>query len=338
MSRVEHAPHAASSAGHLPYRPRFQWRFLGPRFWGHWLALGVMLAITLLPWRWRHRLGRGLGGLVGARDERRQRRARINLDLCFPGLERARREALVVEHLRLAGACLLDYGMFFFAPRAALGRHLGVSGWSHVERARAEGRSVILLSCHTLGLEAGVQAAALRTPGCGIFKRLQDPFSDWLMARGRARFNGDFYPRESSLRPIVRALRGGSVLYVLPDEDLGAEASVFAPFFGVPKATVTIVGRIARMTQAVVLPCVARVEPERRRYLLDVQAPLEGFPTGDAQRDAAAVNAALERLILEAPEQYLWSLRLFQTRPDGGPTPYRTQRARRVADADEAAS
>ena len=50
--------------------------------------------------------------------------------------------------------------------------------------------------------------------------------------------------------------------------------------------------------------------------------PLEDFPTGDPERDAASVNKARETLIRLAPEQYMWTLRWFRTRPEGETPPY----------------
>ena len=49
---------------------------------------------------------------------------------------------------------------------------------------------------------------------------------------------------------------------------------------------------------------------------------MESFPGDDEQLDAARMNEELEKLIMQAPEQYMWSLRLFQTRPNGEPNPY----------------
>ncbi len=57
----------------------------------------------------------------------------------------------------------------------------------------------------------------------------------------------------------------------------------------------------------------------RRRYVVRITPPLAA--DGDSGQ-AAALNAAFEGLIRLAPEQMLWSLRLFQTRPDGSPPPY----------------
>ena len=45
--------------------------------------------------------------------------------------------------------------------------------------------------------------------------------------------------------------------------------------------------------------------------------------SNDKQKDANTINIALEEIISRDLEQYMWSLRLFQTRPDGKSYPYK---------------
>jgi Kdo2-lipid IVA lauroyltransferase/acyltransferase len=152
---------------------------------------------------------------------------------------------------------------------------------------------------------------------------MRNPVVEWINHRSRTRYSGDIFTRDQGLRPAIRQIRRGRFFYYLPDEDLGAEGAVFVDFFGVPKATLTALGRLARMTGAAVLPSFAWYDAASDQYLLKLWPPMEGFPSGDDTADARAMNAAIERAIREAPAQYLWTMRLFRTRPDGQPHPYR---------------
>jgi lauroyl-KDO2-lipid IV(A) myristoyltransferase len=71
-----------------------------------------------------------------------------------------------------------------------------------------------------------------------------------------------------------------------------------------------------------VLPYASYFRASDQRYVARIFPPLEGFPSGNDEADAARMNQELEKLIRLAPDQYMWSLRLFQTRPDGSPPPY----------------
>jgi KDO2-lipid IV(A) lauroyltransferase len=57
-------------------------------------------------------------------------------------------------------------------------------------------------------------------------------------------------------------------------------------------------------------------------YRIVIRPPLEGFPGKDPVADAAQMNQALAEMVAEAPEQYMWTFKLFKTRPDGEPSPY----------------
>ena len=50
-----------------------------------------------------------------------------------------------------------------------------------------------------------------------------------------------------------------------------------------------------------------------KKYQLRLQVMPEGYPEGDAEADALALNQALEALILKSPEQYLWVLKYYRT-------------------------
>jgi lauroyl/myristoyl acyltransferase len=145
---------------------------------------------------------------------------------------------------------------------------------------------------------------------------------DWFMAKGRTRFQGILFRREEGMRPVIRAIRKGHAFYYLPDEDLGPENSIFVPFFGVQTATIDALSRLAKVSGAAVLPFVTVYNPETGNYVARISPPLENFPSGDTVADTARMNGELEKVIRISPEQYMWSMRIFQTRPDGASPPY----------------
>ncbi len=314
MAAVEKSPSA--------YPGPFRRAFLLPRYWPTWVALGLLWLLTQLPGGLRRALGRCLGDLIYARNAKRRRFVHLNLAWCFPARSEAEREALARGYFRTMAQSLLDYGLLWWGSERRLDHTLRLEGAEHLERARAEGRAVILLTSHNVALDFGAAALTRHFPSVGLIKEARNPLLEWMSARGRTRFKGTLYRREEGMRPVVRAVRHGHAFYYLPDEDLGPERSVFVPFFGVPTATITALSKLARMTHAAVLPYTTIYHPEQGRYVAHVYPPLPDFPGDDETRDAVRMRQELEKLILLAPEQYMWSLRLFQTRPDGEPNPY----------------
>ncbi|MHB2040140.1 MAG: LpxL/LpxP family acyltransferase [Acidiferrobacteraceae bacterium] len=303
------------------HRPGFRAAFLAPRYWPTWAGLALLRASLWLPHRVRAWLGEGLGSLYHAINAKRRRIARINVGLCFPSWDEPRRRELVKQHFRTAARGFLDFPWWWWASDAALERRVRITGLAHYRDAVAAGHNVILLTYHNVALEAGVLISR-HFPHVSMVKPLPNPVIDWLMTRARTRFHGRIFSRESGLRPLVRAVREGAGVYYIPDEDLGMEDSVFAPFFGVPAATLATLGRLSRLCNAVVIPCFARLLPAGRGYDLALSPPLEQFPTGDPEQDARRMNEILERAICEAPEQYWWTSKRFKHRPPGAPPFY----------------
>jgi KDO2-lipid IV(A) lauroyltransferase len=110
---------------------------------------------------------------------------------------------------------------------------------------------------------------------------------------------------------------------ILYGADHGAKGktSVFVPFFGIPAATVTATHHLARLSGAAVIPFFQR-RREGGGYVFRMEAPLANFPSDDPVADAARVNALMERMVREAPAQYLWSYKRFKARPPGAADVY----------------
>jgi lauroyl-KDO2-lipid IV(A) myristoyltransferase len=118
---------------------------------------------------------------------------------------------------------------------------------------------------------------------------------------------------------MIKQVRAGKWLYYLPDEDRGEDNSVFAPFYGIQKATTGTVGRLAKSCRAVVVPMETAYSPQQRRFLIRFHEPMTALTGDDEQHDAALVNQAIERILDEDPAQYMWSAKIFRTRPKGEP-------------------
>ena len=288
-----------------------------PRDWPGWLGLGLLGAYALLPRRLRFVLSGAIGGLAWLLEGRRRRYVGTNLALCFPQATPAWRARLNRRYFRYYLRILLDLPLAWWGSDRRLDRRVELVGRDHLDRALASGRRVILLTGHLIGLDFGVLGLSRHYPMVSVYKPFRNRLVDRLMYRARTRYGLHLLAREAGLRPVVRAVREGAVLYYIPDEDLGPAQSVFAPFFGIPKASLSTLGRLARTCEADVIPCATCYDPASDRYRVHLGAPMRGFPQGEAQADTAAMNRELERLVRLCPAQYMWGLRLFRTRPPG---------------------
>lgn len=300
--------------------PPFRFQYLGPRYWGSWLGIGVLRLVCLLPLPLALAFGEGLGWLAGRVAPGRRHVVRVNLQLCFPELDAAAREKQVDAHFRALGAGVIEAGLAWWASDARLRACSEMVGLEHLDTELAAGHGVLLLTGHFTTLELGARIVAVHRPFHPMYRPLNNGLMDYFMHRWRgARAGLDALPRDD-LRALVRALREGRAIWYAPDQTLDSRHSVFVPFFGVPTLTITATSRLARMGRARVVPYF----PQRvgARYRIIFQPALENFPGGDEAADAARVNQAVEQGIRQAPDQYFWVHRRFKARPQGAPPVY----------------
>lgn len=294
---------------------------LAPRHWPAWLGVSLVVLVAWLPWALARGLGVVLGWLGYALAGRRRRWAASNLALCFPELEDAARQRLLRANFRSLGIGLVEFARAWWGPLGSLAARSTLGGVERIEAARAEGRGVILLSGHFHTLEICGRILTTRVPVAGLYRRHRNPVMEWAVRRGRLRYASAMFAREE-LRPAVRHLKAGGVLWYAPDQDMRGREAVFAPFFGVPAQTITATHQLARLTGARVFGFFHRRCADGTGYEIRIEGPLPNFPGPDAATDAARVNALIAAMVREAPAEYLWVHRRFKRRPEGEAAPY----------------
>jgi Kdo2-lipid IVA lauroyltransferase/acyltransferase len=297
--------------------------FLHPRYWYAWPVLAFMLVMSWMPSRVLWALGSGLGAFVSWFPTSNRRFAERNIELCFPEMGIQDRNHLVKQHFRLTGFAMMSLSIAWFAPRWRVEQFITLRDQHLLDEALASGKKVILFAPHFISLDmGGARLAAIRDRKfVSMYRKSRDPLLEYLFSR-RSRFGSILVERMASLKSIIRAIREGRIFYYLPDQDMGARASVFVPFFGIPTATVTILSRIAETTNAVVIPCLTRILPHGRGYEVRLHPPFENFPTDDPVADARHMNEQIEQWVRKMPDQYMWSYRRFKTRPNNEPSFY----------------
>jgi len=300
--------------------PHFRPALLSPLRWPAWIGLGVIWLTARLPYKVLLRLGRIMGWL-SARIVERRPIAERNLALCFPELGTDERARLLEENLRDGGVMLVEFALAWMASARAIDRiPVTIEGLEHLESALAEGHGVLLIGAHFSHLELCARLVSQRIRIAGMYREHADPAFEWAIKRARLRYASAMFTKDE-LRQTVRWLKAGGVIWYAPDQDMRGKDVVFAPFFGVPASTITATHHLARLSGARVIPFFHRRLPEGG-YAIRLEAPLEHFPGPDAVIDTARVNASIERMVREAPTQYLWMHKRFKTRPPGEASVY----------------
>jgi KDO2-lipid IV(A) lauroyltransferase len=290
---------------------------------GSRLLLGLLWLLHGLPLPVLAALGRGLGRLLHALARSRRRIAQRNVELCFPQMGKAERDALVREHFQWLGRSILERSILWYSSHDRLRRLIHVEG--DVTLAEHSAKPVMWLVPHFMALDVAGAATQLfqKQQVASIYQEQTDAVMDAAIRRGRLRFNqGDVFPRSDRALPLIRAIRKGWAFFNLPDMDFGARDAAFVPFFGVPAATLLAPSRMARALDMVVQPVVAEMLPGGQGYKVRFLAPWRDFPSDDPLADTVAMNRWIEEEIRRNPAQYLWVHKRFKTRPAGDPSLY----------------
>jgi KDO2-lipid IV(A) lauroyltransferase len=281
-----------------------------------WFSVGFLWLLHWLPLPLQAALGNTVGWLLALRPGRRRRITATNLALCFPEASKATRRRWLRQTFQASMRAVLEHGVLWWGSEARLRRLIRID---NPEAALGDtGRPVIWLAPHFVGLDMGGVRLAMDRNVASMYAPAKDPVTDKFMLHGRSRF---FPPtlvsRGEGIKPALKALKEALPFYYLPDQDYGRRNAVFVPFFGIPAATVSALPRLAKLTNAQVIPVITRQLPGGRGYAVRFYPPWDNYPSDDLEADVARMNTFIEERIREMPAQYLWLHRRFKTRPEG---------------------
>lgn len=318
-----------TQAKHLP--PVFRTAFLMPRYWPTWMLLGMIYIVAHLPVRLNIFLGKRLAALLYRVAGSRRRIAETNIALCFPELDEAAQAQLVRRVFDSCGIGFFETAMSLWGPCARLQQRHTISGLEHIHAAQAQGKGILLVGCHMTTLDICGRMLAFHTKVDFLYRQDPNPLLAYMLIKAREGFYGEAIITVET-RKLVHNLRAGHTVWYAPDQDYGIKHSIFAPFFGIPAATVPGTARFAKLGRAVVIPFF-HYRDDTGHYRIELKAPLDNFPSGDDLADITRVNQCFEQAIRAQPEQYLWVHRRFKTRPVGQPSVYSRRPSPAVPDA-----
>lgn len=252
-------------------------------------------------------LSRTLGALAGlaawVASSSYRAKARDNLARAgYLGLGLALRAAMQ------AGSMSAELPFIWWRSAAELARRVRCDQLDVLEAAEREGRGIVFLTPHLGGFEVTARWYGGRAPITVLFRTPHQVSLGALLAAARA--GGGVQPVPASfsgVRAMLRALRAGEAVGLLPDQVPGAGEGRWASFFGEPAYTMTLPLKLAQASGAAVVIAVGTRERGGWRLRLE---RFEDEPTPER------INARMETLIRAVPEQYLWGYNRYK-RPHG---------------------
>jgi KDO2-lipid IV(A) lauroyltransferase len=212
-----------------------------------------------------------------------------------------------------AGKSVLELPFIWYAAPERVLKTASIENWDLVQAALDAGRGIVFLTPHLGCFEISAQSVAAKHPLTVLYRPPRKEALKPLLEGARARPNLSLAPANlAGVRILLKALKQGQPIGLLPDQVPQNGEGVWADIFGKPAYTMTLSAKLHQMSGAPIILAYAERLPRGRGYILRF-VPFE-HPLGDTPAEqACAINAAMEQLIARCPAQYFWSYNRYKT-------------------------
>jgi KDO2-lipid IV(A) lauroyltransferase len=260
-----------------------------------------------------------VGDLARLLAARHRRVALANLALAFPDLTDGARRRLARHAWQHLGMTLVELARLLSRPLDATLQELAVEGAEHLhEVMRRHGRA-LMLTAH-LGNWEYLTAVhrIVGYPLAIVVRPLDSPTLDRVTVAMRRKTGVELIDKRGALRPVLEALRKGSLVAILLDQNATRREAVFVPFFERAASTSRSLALLALRTRTPIVPIFIRREGAGRHHVV-IEGPLSVEPANDLEAAVVELTArctrTIEAAIRRTPEQWLWAHDRWRTRP-----------------------
>ncbi len=251
--------------------------------------------------------------------------AAVNLRRCLPELGWLARQWLLLRSLQETARGMTEMGWFWYRrPEEALGKIREVRGEHHFDEAIEAKRPILFAGLHLGAWELLNGYLASRTQCTILYRPRSDQGVDQLVTDARSSLGASMTRADlTGVRQLIRRIRAGDLIGILPDHKPREGNGLFAPFFGHPAYTTRLFSKLAGRFKPFVIVGFAERLAFGRGYRIHLR-PLDPTVTSeDEQASVEALNRDLESMIRIAPAQYQWTYQRFDIQPDGADFGYR---------------
>ncbi len=287
--------------------------FIHPKFLLTWILILFMRIGVFIPFKAQVVAGKAIGRMMYPFMHKLRSTAYSNISHCFPEKKQPQVERLVKRHFEAIGVSFFETANAYYGTDNKIKKLLNIKNEHFFKDALKEEGGIILLCSHFMPLMLGSRALLIKHTIANIYRPQNNTLFDSAMVKGYKK-NGAVMIKSTDTRSIIKAINNSLPIWYAPDQDLGKNNSVFAPFFGIQTATASATARLAKNNNTRVIPY--SFIRTSKGYLMSFEKPISNYPSNDPIHDATVINQILEKQINHSPEQYLWIHRRFKTRPN----------------------
>jgi len=280
------------------------------------LASTLLQALRWLPPGAANGVARGCTRLLDIASPKLRRVALKNLSFAFPEISDRHRNRIVDGVFHTIARLVVALARFPSLNSSNISEWISYEGLENYRAAKDAGRGVLIATGHLGNWELSAFAHALLTEPMNVMARaLDNPLIDRLVEARRTLSGNRLIYKRDAARTVIRALKNGEAVGILIDQNTSAAEGLFVDFLGKPACAGSAFVKFAYHSNAPVVPGFALWDERTRRYVLRFypQVPL----SGDLRTDTQRIHSALEQVIREFPDQWMWVHRRWKTRPPG---------------------
>ena len=287
----------------------------------------ILCGLGILPPSLAMWCGRMIGKLTFLIAGKLRRTGERNLLLAFPEKSASERTELLRGCFESLGRDLGLFAQMTTRKRETLRNLFDFAGLEHLEAAQALGKGVILYTAHLGAWElTSFSLSVIGHPFAFLVRRIDNPKVEVFVDKTRTRFGNQTVDKLSAARSMIKIVKSGEVLGLLPDLNALNEEGIFVDFFGVPASTNFVIAKLSLRTNSPVVPMFAPWDNKRQKFSVYVEPQISIESSGnedeDVRRLTAKISERIETNIRRFPEQWLWIHKRWKTRPPGEPEIY----------------
>lgn len=281
------------------------------------LSLALLHVLAALPQVVVRSMAKTSGWLMWRANGRLRRVTERNLEICFPDFSAEQRTRLAQLSLRRLSSNIIDAGRtWLWRPERLLRQITRVSGEDHLRDAIAAGDGTLVLLPHLGNWELFNPYFSAYESVTAMYGHSKNAIFDDFIRQARQRSGTTMvHTGVSGVRALLKALKAGNIVLMLPDQVPQREFGKFAPFFGEPAFTMTLATNLLHRTgaRAVCAYCKRLADGKYEIVFRPVDAAI--YDPDDVTA-LAALNKSVEKCVLECPEQYQWGYKRFKILPN----------------------
>ena len=286
----------------------------------YYFLKSLLWLVSLIPLAPMRALGRCLGLLWYRLDKRHRGIVQDNLKASFPEKDRAWIEATARGCFQHVARVMCEIPVLVRkSPEAVEKKWVRWHGVEHIDRARAKGRGIFILTGHIGNWEWTAFAAGRRIgPAVLVARPVDWPPAERLVKYWRTKSGHSLVPKAGSARALLREVRKGGIAAALLDQNVDWYDGEWVDFFGRPACTNKGLALLARATETPVVPYYSvRAADGKLDIYFEPEIPLvkTGDKTMDIWHNTQNYTKALENIIRRNPEQWFWLHQRWKTKP-----------------------